>query len=668
MKAPGLSQFLTFPTHHPDMASTRQLAAIMFADIVGYTSLVEKDEELAQAQLEKFRQTLHELVPAHQGKLFEVRGDGALCAFSSTLEGVKAALSIQLAMRTPLVVPVRIGIHTGDVVISEGNIYGDGVNIASRMETLAVEGSIVISSRVHEDIKNQKELECTYLGDFQLKNVKDKISLYAINHPVLNIPEAIQLTHAVDTTTFTSILVLPFINMSLQSEQDYFSDGLTEELIASLSRLRDIRVISRTTSMQYKGSGKSIQDISRETGATYILEGSVRQRGDQLRISAQFIDAKDDLHLWADNYGGTLEDIFDIQESVAGKIVEALRLQLSKSERDSLQKRSTENTEAYQLYLQGRFSWNKRNEDGLRTAIRFFEQAIEKDPGFALAWTGLADSHGLLGDHATIRRVEIYPKMKEAVQHALDLDPQLAEAHISLGLLHMLDEWDWENAGKEFRLGIELNPNYATGHHWYGEWLLYMGYYEEAQNELIVACDLDPVSQAIWKDKGLIYYYSRNYDVAIEAAQKAMALDPGVPAVYRLLSMCYAAKGMYDQAIKENKRWGELSRNPVKLKLALAHIYAMAGRKEDALMLLDEILKDGILTGNDLRGIALVYAALPDPDKAIEWLDAAYEKHEASLSSIKVDPKFDLIRNDPRFQKLVEKIGLNTLVSLPPVS
>lgn len=640
------------------MPSNRQLAAIMFADIAGYTGLMQEDESYALTLLQKLRNKFEEEVIRHQGRVLEFRGDGALCSFSSTLEGVKAAIAIQLDMQAAPKVPLRIGIHTGDVIIEGESIYGDGVNIASRMESLAVPGSIFVSGKVHDDIKNRKDIQTISLGKYFLKNVKELIEIYAISNAGLIVPHSSSLDGKGERAQNCCILVLPFINMSNDPEQEYFSDGLTEELISNLLKLKDIRIISRTTSMQYKGTDKDIKTIYEETNATYILEGSVRKHGNNLRITAQFIDAVSDVHLWANTYTGTLDDIFEIQEKVSSKIVEALRIQLTSGEKDTLLRRYTENSEAYQLYLQGRFFWNKRNEDGLKTSILYFENAIQKDPDFALAWVGLADAYNLLGEFTNLSRRELYPKARLAIEKAIQIDSRLAETHISHAALIMLNEWDWDRSGKEYRIGLELNPNYATGHHWYAEWLLFMGRTNEALQEMAIAVELDPVSQAILKDQGIVLYYTRQYEKAIESAMLSLELDPGFISAHRLLSMCYQGKRMFEKAIEENAIWGSLIRNEVKTKVAMAQIYAAAGRHEEALKIAYEAEQSMKLSGNDYRGMGLIYAALGENDKAFNWLGKSFEKHEESLCSIIVDPKMDPLRDDPRFNELVRRIGL----------
>jgi TolB-like protein/Tfp pilus assembly protein PilF len=446
--------------------------------------------------------------------------------------------------------------------------------------------------------------------------------------------------------------------MSNDPEQEYFSDGLTEELISDLSRLKNVKVISRTTSMQYKGTRKDLKAIGTETGVSYIMEGSVRKHGNNLRITAQLVDAVQDLHLWAETYRGTIDDIFDIQEMVSAKIVDALRMQLTKEEQGILLKRYTDDSAAYQLYLQGRYFWNKRNETALRSAVKHFEKALEKDPDYALAWAGLADTYSLMGEYTNVSRRELFPKQMAAVNRALELDRNLGEAHVSLAISLMLNEWDWKNSEKEFKLGIELSPNYATAHHWYAEWLLFMGRIQEAFHEINLAVELDPVSPGILKDKGIYYYYTRDYSKAVNMAMMALELDPSFLTSHRLLSLAYQGMGLFEEAIAENELWRKNTGNNTKSDVALAQIYAAAGRKDDAKNLLAKFSADNISGSNDLRGMALIYVSLGETDTAFEWLNKSYLMHEESLCSLKIDPKMDPIRNDPRFGILLKKIGL----------
>ena len=640
------------------MAPVRQLAAIMFADIAGYTALMQEDEVLAMEAQQKMKKKLEEEVSAHHGRILEFNGDGALCSFNSTLEAVRAALAIQLEMQTSPVVPLRMAIHTGDVLVNENTVYGDGVNIASRIESFSVPGSIFISARVLDDIKNQKEIEAVSLGKFLFKNVKEPAEIFAISNKGIVVPDASALIGKGERASEKSILVLPFLNMSNDPEQEYFSDGLTEEIITNLSRVKEMKLISRTTSMMYKGTRKDVKTIGRETGVTYIMEGSVRKHGKNLRITAQFVDALQDIHLWSDSFNGTIDDIFEIQEKVSLKISEALQMQLTRDEKKIFRKRYTENIAAYELYLQGRFYWKKRNEEALKVATRYFEMAIEKDPDYALAWAGLADTYSLVGEYTSVSRQEIFPKQKAAVNKALEIDNDLGEAHISLGILLMMNEWDWENSGKEFQTGIELSPTYATGHHWYAEWLMFCGRIEEAHNEITLAVELDPESQGILKDLGIHYYYTHQYDKAIEAGKKTLQLDPGFKPAHRLISLAYHGKKMYEEAIRENEKWGQRTGYKVKTDIAHAYILATSGRQDEARKIIELSGLENLLGANDFRSVALVYTALGDYDDAFEWLEKSYDHREESLCSLKIDQKFEPLHSDPRYKALLKKIGL----------
>jgi len=455
-----------------------------------------------------------------------------------------------------------------------------------------------------------------------------------------------------------SIAVLPFANISAEKDNEYFSEGLTEEIIMHLSKLQMLKVVALGSAMRYVKEGKTHKEAADDLGVQYLLEGSVRRQGKNLRITAQLIDAMHDVYVWAETYRGTIEDIFEIQEKVAVEIVQTLQLRLSPDEKQILRKRFTENTEAYQLYLQGRFFWNKRSEEGLQTAIKYFEQAIEKDPRYALAWAGIADSYLVLGEYGNIPRRDLYPLAEAAVIKALEIDDQLSEVHTSFASLLMLAKWDWVNSEKEFKLALELNPNYATGYHWYSQWLWSMGRLEESLQMVSRAAELDPVSQAILKDKGLAFYYDRHYDNAIEMARKTLELDPNYAAAHRLLSLAFQGQELFDEAIAENQNWGELAGNKVETSLALAQIYAVSGKIDAARTLVEVVKKDSNLIDQAYRGLALVYAALGENDTAFEWLEKGYERREESLLSIKVDPKVDRLRSDPRFIALLREMGV----------
>lgn len=455
-----------------------------------------------------------------------------------------------------------------------------------------------------------------------------------------------------------SIAVLPFTNMSPEPENEYFSDGLTEEIITNLTKIRALKVISRTSAMRYKKTAKSLQQISAELSVQYILEGSVRKYGEHLRITAQLVDAYQDAHLWAETFRGTVEDLFDIQERVAEEIASHLRLHLTPVENKDLKKRYTENTEAHQLYLQGRFQWNKRTVEGFNKAIELFLKALQKDSRFALAYAGLADSYALLGETSlyALHPHEVYPKARKAAARALELDDGLAEAHTSMGYLKMND-YDWAGAEEEFQKSVELNPNYATTYHWYSSLLSAVGRNEEAVAAMEKARDLDPISLPIQTDLGLTYYFARQYDRAIEQYKRALDLDPGFTRAYISLSSALALMGKHDEALAEVQK--AIERTGDRSRVAyLGRVYALMGERKKALDAIEEVKE---IAKNRLvspHSIALVYAALGEKDQAFEWLNKSLEEGYVELYTLKVDPWLDSLRDDPRFQELLDRAHL----------
>ncbi|HEX9007211.1 MAG TPA: protein kinase [Bacteroidota bacterium] len=464
---------------------------------------------------------------------------------------------------------------------------------------------------------------------------------------------------AVPTEASKSIAVMPFADISADMDNKYFSDGLTDEIITKLSKLRKLKVVSRTSVMQYDRTGKPIRQIAGDLGVQYLLEGSVRKHGAQLRITTQLIDAGLDAYLWAETFDGTMGEVFDIQERVASRVVKALKVRLSPDEKRTLKRRATENTEAFQLYLKGRFFWNKRSREGLETAMRYFREAIDLDPKYAPAWVGIADCHILLTEYVATSRKEIFAKALEAVRKALEVDDRLAEAHASLGIITMLGDRNWKKAEQEYRTALSLDPNYATAHHWYAEWLSLQDRLTEALDEITLAASLDPVSPAIIKDKGLILYYGRDYDGAITFAQKALEMDAGIASAHRVLSLAYLAKGMFKEALAENERWGYAGARLVEVALGRALLHATAGNRPEALRILEALREDDTAGGNQGRGFALVYAALGEREQALEWLEKSYRDGEDSLSVLRADPKLDSLRGDPRFTELLRKAGFD---------
>jgi TolB-like protein/DNA-binding winged helix-turn-helix (wHTH) protein/Tfp pilus assembly protein PilF len=452
-----------------------------------------------------------------------------------------------------------------------------------------------------------------------------------------------------------SMAVLPFTNASGDPNLEYLSDGISESLINSLSQLPQLKVIARNSSFKYKSNQVDLNDVARALGVQAILLGRVEQHGDNLTVSAELVDARDGTQVWGGNYSRSAVDIQTMQEEIARTIFEKLQLKLTGEEQTRLARRHTENTEAYESYLRGRYCWNRRNKEGFEKAIEYFNQAIEKDPVYALAYAGLADSYALLANYSAVPRKESYSRAKAEAKRALQIDDTLAEAHAALAFV-MWNELDLPGAEREFKRAVNLNPNYATAHHWYGNYLMSVGRHTEASAEIKRALELDPLSLIINTALGGQYYRMRQYDKAIEQLRKTLELEPNFVNAHEFLGGAYLQKGMYEEAIVEFQKAVELSgRWEVELS-KLGHAYAVAGRRAEAQKILDELKEMRARQQISSTNIALVHAGLGENDRALAWLEKAYQEQDQRVVSIMADPVLDNLRSEPRFKDLARRI------------
>ncbi len=459
--------------------------------------------------------------------------------------------------------------------------------------------------------------------------------------------------------TINSLAVLPFVNASGDPNSEYLSDGITESLINSLSQLPHLKVMSRDSAFRYKGKETDAQAVGRALGVRAVFKGRVMQRGDDLEISAELVDARDDSHIWGQQYSRRSADIFALQGEIAKEITTTLRMQLSGEDQKRLAKSYTANPKAYQDYLKGRYWWNKRTAEGINKGIEYFQQAIAKDPAYALAYAGLADCYTLLVNNGFVPAKDAYPRAKEAAQKAMEIDDTLAEAHVSLAYLKMQFEWDWSGAERELQRAIELNPGFATAHDRYGTTLARMGRLEEAVGEKRRAVELDPLSVFINRNLGIALYLARQYDQAIEQERKTLELDPNFIGAHMTLGQAYFQKAMHEEGTAELEKELVISPgNPVALS-ALGYAYAVAGRRADAQKVLNKLTELSKQKYVPAWTMAEIYVGLGEKDKAFQWLEKAYDERFAGLSaSIKVDPIYDPLRSDPRFQDLLRRINL----------
>ena len=459
-------------------------------------------------------------------------------------------------------------------------------------------------------------------------------------------------------TGIRSLAVLPLDNLSGDASQNYFADGMTDELITDLAQISALRVISRTSVMVYKGARKPLPQIARELNVDAVVEGTVLRSGNQVRITAQLIEASTDKHLWSQSYEGELRDTLALQNRVARAIADQIRINLTPQEQAALKNVKAINPEAYESYLKGRYFWNKRTADGLRVALAYFNQAIEEDPKYAQAYSGLADTYALLGDwqYAVMTPKEAFPKAKAAAIKALELDSALGEAHNSLAFVLDGFDWDLDSGGKEFRRAIELNPGYATAHHWYAWHLSLLGRYDEAIAEMRKAENLDPLSLIINADLAELLVLAHSYDESIRQSRKTIEMDPNFALAHNQLAQAYLQKHMYEEAVAELQKAVQLSGGSPTCIANLARAYVASGKRSEAIKLLSDLKKRSNPGYSNASEIAMIYASLGDTDQAMNWLEKGYE--ERFNPGVLLRPGFDPLRSDPRFQNLVHRIGL----------
>jgi serine/threonine-protein kinase len=450
--------------------------------------------------------------------------------------------------------------------------------------------------------------------------------------------------------TIDSIAVLPFVNVSGDQNTEYLSDGITESLINNLSQLPNLKIKSRDSVFHYKGKETDPEEVARQLGVRAIFKGRLTQRGDTLAISAELIDARNDDHLWGQQYNRKLADIFALQDEIAREITNTLRLRLTAQDEKRLAKRYTENVEAYQDYLEGRYQWDKKTEEGFKKGVEYFQQAIAKDPTYALAYAGLADCYTGLAGFGFVPAKEGYPKALEEALKALEIDDKLAEAHASLAFIKSNYDWDWSGAEQEFKRAIELNPGSATAHHFYGLALAYMGgRFEEAIDESKRAVELDPLSLIINADLGHVFYEARKYELAIEQERKTLEMDPNFNPAHHWLGLAYLQKSMDKEGIAEFEKEFPF----------LGYAYAVAGRRAEAQQVLDKLNELSKQKYVPAVSMARIYVGLGEKDKAFEWLEKAYlDGSIGGGTGIAVDPIFDPLRSDPRFMDILRRMNL----------
>lgn len=636
----------------------RMLAAVMFTDMVGYTAMMQEDEEHAKSLRDRHRRVLEDCTLMHQGKVVQYFGDGTLTIFGSVVEAVLCAIEIQIELRKDPVVELRIGIHSGDIVYDDDGVFGDCVNIAARIEASAVGGAVLISRKVYEEISNHKEISAVSLGFHQFKNVKSPIEVYAIKHESLKIPVAAS-TETLVGAKKESIAVLPFVNMSPESDNEYFSDGITEEILNALAKVDKLHVTSRTSSFAFKGKNADIREIGKQLSVKTVLEGSVRKIGNRIRVTAQLIETKSGFHRWSETYDRNIEDIFAVQDEIARTISKKLIDNLTISDNSkSLVRSATRNMEAYNLYLKSSHFWKKWTPLDIRKSLEYLEQAISLDENFAQAYSALSGCYVYLGAFGQMPSSIAYPKGKEYALKALELDNSLPDSHLSIAMVNFFN-WNWEESYKSFIKTLELNPNNAEAHQYFAYYMLAFGNTKKAVAEAEKALEIDPLSIPVNSSLAETYAHCGLFELAKEQFLRTLELDNNFRSALNGLGWTLYFLGETDEAISRLTQAQELTGDELKSNAALAFIYSRTGKKD----LVDNILQNLAQREVNEKNVsflidyAIINLGLKDYDKAFEYLYKAFDARLGGLVFIR-GRYWKEIQDDLRFKNLIHKMGL----------
>jgi len=625
----------------------------MFTDVVGYTTLTQKNEALAMKLLEEQRALVRSLLPRHGGREVKTIGDAFLIEFESALEAVRCAFDIQQSLHEQNSgldidrrIMLRVGVHLGDVIHSQNDVYGDAVNVASRIEPLAPPGGVCISAQVYDHIRNKTDFQLASLGHKELKNVGEPVEVFRVVFPW----ERQEAAGAV--LEKKRIAVLPFTNLSSDPEEGYFADGVTEELITSISGVRQLTVIARTSVMGYKGTTKKVKEIGKELEVGTILEGSVRKAGSRVRITAQLIDVGTEGHLWAQNYDRQLEDIFAIQSEIAEKVAGELKVRLVEDEKRVIEQKPTESTEAYTFYLRGIRLLGERTELAYRQALEALEKAIDLDPSFAKAYAGISRCWVFLVSDGYEAYERAAPKAEISAKKALSLNPELAEAHATLANVDFLED-NLPGSEEEARRAIELNPSLPEAHDVLSDVALMKGNVEEGVRALEAAYRLDPVVPRVVGRLGRIYFNTGRESDALRHWERTAQLAPAD--TYRNLTEYYLLKGDMAQAKEYYSKAANLEPTNRWVAWMKGFIAARTGDRDGAHAAI-KVIEAKWLGATNLNDIAFVYYALDDLDSYFAYVNRATDQHTLRYAYVIYSPLFAKARIDPRYGALQEKI------------
>ncbi|HXW95327.1 MAG TPA: adenylate/guanylate cyclase domain-containing protein [Nitrososphaerales archaeon] len=637
----------------------RRLAAIMFTDMVGFTALTQSDEAQSLAVLERHNRLLRPIFPKYRGREVKTIGDSFLVEFDSALDATNCAVEIQrflhdynLSSKDEWKITLRIGVHLGDVVHSGGDILGDAVNIASRLQPLAQPEGICISEQIYDQVRNKLSLGLLKLEPQEIKGIKFALDVYRVVMPW----ERMEVV-PVQELDSKRIAVLPFVSLSPDPNDEFFADGLTEELIDRLCQVKELAVIARTSVMNYKKKEKNASQIGKELKAGALVEGSIRKAGNKVRVTAQLINAGTEEHMWSSRYDRDLEDIFAVQTDIAENVAGALKIRLLQGEIEQISRVPTKDPEAHEFYLKGMSHMLRGTEENIRAALSFFERAISRDPDYIEPYRSLAAAHFFLATHEIVPTNDAFPKIREYLNKALELDSTSAESHLDRGILLEL-EMNYHGQRREIERALQLNPNLSSAHGSLALSYIIVRDFGKAHLEIQKSLDLDPLSVERIIHSATFYLYGRDPDRALELYQKALSIDPGNPFVFGNIGLCHISKGMYEQGLTEVKRSLEMGIRHPNAMADLPYALTKAGKVEEASKVVQEMVRYHEEHGTGTNSVGRGFAAIGEKDKALEWLERAFEERSPLLRWSAVDFNLEGMQSDPRFQALLKRLGL----------
>ncbi len=636
----------------------RKLAAIMFSDIVGYTALMGSDEDKAFQVLRQNRDIQQSAIKKYHGKWLKEMGDGILAQFNSATDSVQCAIEIQRQARIELGAQIRIGIHSGDITFENNDVFGDGVNIASRLQSIADPGGIYISESIHNAIRSKNDIESQYLGEVKLKNVNYPFKTYYIKEKGLPIPSKNRIIELTGSGRDKSIVILPFDNYTGSDELEYFVAGMHSSMISAIGRISAMRVISKTTSNAYKDTKKSIPEIASELGVNTVIEASVISLGEKICLQVKLVDAyPEEKQLWMQDYYEEKSQILNLYNTVTKEISTEIGVILTHEEERRFAVSRTVNTEVYDLYMKSHMYWDQLDKDALNKAKEFLTYAIEIDPDWAPLYAGLANVWTGIGQMGHESPEVVVENVYENLNKALELDPDHAESHLSNAFVAFNIEWNWKKAEKEFLTYLDLNPNNALARVHYAHLLMVLGRLDEALMQGKLAIDLDPLNLHIQNLFSVVLLYTGEYQSALEYCEKALITNPGDFFASSQLEFLAFFMGDYEKSINAGLKWLPLDDE---IKRTVKHIYEDKGfiaAQNEIIKALEEYTKSNYLPPFIFSERYINF--LNQIEKGIYWLEKGYEIRDQNMSYIYVGFRTnESIRNHTRYIALLEKMNL----------